>query len=596
VKRLFYSGQGERIRRWLASGKLPVILAVVAIALTLQVVGTGLQSDDYLQREILMHPANWDIKDVSVTGMFSFYNGDPERTKRLMEFGRAPWWTFEEIRLSFFRPLTEITHWLDYHLWPTSPALMHGHSLLWFGIMIFAAAVLYRKIIEPKWVAGFAAFLFAVDNSHGVPVGWIANRNALIATLFGIITLIVHDRWRRDGWKTGAVVGPVCLLLGLLSAEAAIATGAYLVSYEIFLVRGELRKKIIGLFPYGVVTVSWWITYHRLGFGAWGSGFYLDPVQEPMVFIRALGERIPILLFGQWLFHNVAIYGYLPARLASVVWFVVSIILVVIVLLLLPLLKRDKVARFWALGMFLSLLPICTVSPDNRLLLFVGLGGMGLLAQFLSSWFVQAEWLPTSRIWRLPTRIFVFIFVVINCIVAPLTLPDASTTLDRVAERAAKKPLVNLPDEEHIANKTVVFVNPPITYFITSTRFIRAEYGRPLPGHIRILTSGIVHYLDITRVDEHSLELQPEEGFIAIDLDKLYRGSFHPMQVGQRVKFSNMTVEVLSLTEDKRPLRVRFVFPVPLDDPSLLFLKWKEAGYVPFDLPAVGRSVRLSVI
>ena len=184
----------------------------------------------------------------------------------------------------------------------------------------------------------------------------------------------------------------------------------------------------------------------------------------------------------------------------------------------------------------------------------------------------------------------------IHCIAAPLTLPYASTGISRLAKNAVEKPLINLPDEEHIAEKTVVFVNPPVSFFVMHTPYIRAEYGRPLPARMRILASGMTAHLEIARVDDHSLELQPEGGFIALDIDKVFRGSTHPMQVGQWVELTDMTVEILSLTEDQRPLRTRFTFLLPLDDPSLLFLEWKNQGFARFALPAIGESVRLPLV
>jgi hypothetical protein len=50
-----------------------------------------------------------------------------------------------------------------------------------------------------------------------------------------------------------------------------------------------------------------------------------------------------------------------------------------------PLLRRSATARFWGGGMALALVPACATLPANRLLFFVGLGGMGLLAEFLTS-------------------------------------------------------------------------------------------------------------------------------------------------------------------------------------------------------------------
>ena len=36
--------------------------------------------------------------------MFAFIDGDPARTRRMMDRGILPWWTFEDARLAFWRP------------------------------------------------------------------------------------------------------------------------------------------------------------------------------------------------------------------------------------------------------------------------------------------------------------------------------------------------------------------------------------------------------------------------------------------------------------------------------------------------------------
>lgn len=593
--RIFSQNIKNRIHHGLTSRYLPLFLASAAFFLTLPSVQNGLQFDDYGHKDILLGKANWVIKDGSLTGIFSFLNGVMERTKLMMETGFLPWWTFEKLRIAFFRPLAEITHWLDYRLWPDYPALMHCHNLFWFGILIFLAAILYRKVMGSTRVAGLAALFYTIDDAHGGLVGWLANRNAMISVVFGLLTLIIHIRWCRENWNKGAALGPICLLLGLLSSEAALAAGAYLLAYESFLGHGNLRHRVIRLIPYGLVITFWWTFYHRLGFGTWGSGAYLDPGQEPLLFLCILIERIPILLLGQWMFPNSGFYGYLPKSMANLMWLGAIIFIGILFMLLIPLLKYNVKARFWALGMFLSLLPICATFPANRLLLFAGMGAMGLLAQFMAFWKKNVKRLSTSKIWQISAHIFVFIFFVIHGIAAPLILPVASKSFSIIEEIFAEKPLMNLLNKHDLSQKTLIFINPPVSFFILHTHYIIMEYGYSPPARIRTLTSGANGSLKIKRIHERSLELQPETGFITMDLDKLFRGSAHPMQIGQRIELTDMTAEVLSLTntKDRRPLRVRFTFKVSLEDSSLLFLEWKNNNFIPFALPDIGESVRL---
>ncbi|HOE98007.1 MAG TPA: hypothetical protein PK847_15655, partial [Candidatus Sumerlaeota bacterium] len=46
-------------------------------------------------------------------------------------------------------PLAAATHALDLALWPTSPALMHAHTLLWFAALLAALAALFRRLLPP---------------------------------------------------------------------------------------------------------------------------------------------------------------------------------------------------------------------------------------------------------------------------------------------------------------------------------------------------------------------------------------------------------------------------------------------------------------
>ncbi|MFQ5853547.1 MAG: hypothetical protein ACE5JU_23560 [Candidatus Binatia bacterium] len=152
--------------------------------------------------------------------IFSILNGDPQRIRRYMEWGTLPWWTVEDFRIAFFRAFSILTMWLDYQLWPDLPALMHLQSLLWFGALVATAGVFYRRMMGVTCAAGLAALLYAIDDAHAFPAAWLANRNHLLAAFFGLLCILTHDRWRREGWDWGVVLSPICLALALLSGEA----------------------------------------------------------------------------------------------------------------------------------------------------------------------------------------------------------------------------------------------------------------------------------------------------------------------------------------------------------------------------------------
>src|SRR5258707_5125 len=82
-----------------------------------------------------------------------------------------------------------------------------------------ATARFYRRMLGATWVAGVAALVYAVDDARGATVGFIANRNVLVAAAFGVPALIAHDRARRDGSRPAAWLAPLLLAGALFSKE-----------------------------------------------------------------------------------------------------------------------------------------------------------------------------------------------------------------------------------------------------------------------------------------------------------------------------------------------------------------------------------------
>jgi hypothetical protein len=167
--------------------------------------------------------------------------GSEERQREMESLG--VWWMAPDLKIAFWRPLAAATHVADHYLWPGKLALIHLHTLLWLAALLIALHRLLRRFLAPG-IANLALALYAWDDARGMVLSWIANRHALIAGCFGLCVLIAHDRWRRDGWRAGALLAPALLGLGLLSSEMAVATVAFLVAHALWVDCG--------------LTFSWW--------------------------------------------------------------------------------------------------------------------------------------------------------------------------------------------------------------------------------------------------------------------------------------------------------------------------------------------------
>ncbi len=548
----------------------------------------------------------------SIWDMFRFLDGDAARTLELMDHGVLPWWTVPEAKGSFWRPLTILTHWIDYHLWPDTAWLMHAQSIMWYGLLVLAAAALYRRMMGAGIAAGLAMVLFAVDDAHSMPAAWLSNRNAIVSGVFGVLAILAHDRRRRQGRTGSAVPAWLCTAASLLSAEAGVGTFAYLVAYTVCLDRCRWRQKVFIMLPYLTVLIVWRVAWTLGGHGVQYLGLYVDPFREPAVFALSVIQRIPLLMLGQWAGLPAEAAILLPNRLMLLLQLLGVGITIVLAAVAWPLLRRDPVARFWALGMALSLVPACATFPANRLLVFAGIGAMGMLAQFLLD-VLRLEnhsgavgGLSVGAVADKPLRapgrnghpharrlcrVVAWSFVCLHIVLAPVALA-VQAAFPMGFKRFNDELTVRTALDGSVEQQTLIIVNAPSVMHAMYLSVQRELAGQPVPRHTRVLAPALPA-VKIRRLDKNTLSIRPEDSFIAWRFDHLFRSERRPMSLGQRVKLSDLTIDVTELTPDLRPAEALFHFAVPLEHPSLRWLHWQDGEFVPFTPPAIGETIEL---
>ncbi|MCA9656455.1 MAG: hypothetical protein H6712_23110 [Myxococcales bacterium] len=580
-----------RLAAVLAHPRLPWLAALLGVLLASPALAQGLQLDDLLHRawvELALQgeaPGPW----------WDFYAvaRDPESNRMAMEVGASPWWALPELRIRFWRPLSAATHVVDYGLWPDAAWLMHAESLAWYGGLVLAVGALLRRLLGPTWVAGLGTVLYAIDDAHAVPASWIAQRNALIVAVLVVTMLWAHDRARRDGWRPGRWLGPLLLGAALLAGESAVAGLGYLVAHALLLepheqgaTRGaRLLRAARGLVPYGVVLVGWRLLYTGLGYGAHGSGVYLDPAREPGAYVAVLPDRIAALALGELAWPTPESWAADPMPWTLVRWGAVAAV-GLLGLGLAPRLGRERGLAVLVVGAGLALLPAATAVPSARLLLLVGVGASAAVASVIAVALGEGG---VAR-WRWPAVVLAIPLLLIHGALAPVMLVHRIVERGRSLERASATTVEGFPADEALAQQTLVIVNAPPT-FIAATLWLTPGREAALPRSLRLLGSTFAPVV-VQRPDPRSLVLQPVGGYLGDPFTTLLRGPAHPFAAGDTVALAGWSVRVLGVAHG-RPSSVRFDFDEPLDDPSLRWIVWRDGRFVPFEPPAPGRAAAI---
>jgi hypothetical protein len=602
----------------LESRHLAWILGLLAMLLSLPTLWTGLINDDFCQRTELLRPSQAH-QDLTRIGLETQNPGQlptlleelfiavgPHKNREAFKHvGALPWWTGKDYKVSLLRPIAALTHWIDYQLFPNALVLMHLHSLLWLGITVFLVARLFQCFMGYTCCAGLAALMYALSQNSYFPAMWLANRNQLLALIFGLLALLAHHQCRKQGSLRSLILSGLCLIGSLLCAEGGIATFAYIFAYALAMDQAPGRSRILSLIPAVILIVAWRFLYSLAGYGASGGGFYFDPGSQPLAFLLAAVERGPFLLAGQSLALPPDLFSLIQDDVRWPYTIGLGIVCVIILLVMGPLLQYRRTARFWCMGMVLSIVPVCAAAPMGRNLLFAGVGGFALLAQFITDVHQKEVWVtkPTLRHW-LSTGLcwILFLIHVPGALAWKVAAPVVTNRV--VDEMRASLDIGTLPD---LQDRTLVIVNAPNPASFMYVPYERALNQKTLPQAIRLLAPGF-GILEVTRLDEKTIEIQsPHASLLTcqatfrLEMVHLYRylSDFRAPDEhyvpGDQIALPGLRVRIMAVDAHGNPTQVQCQFDVSLEHSSLEWLQWdwKDECYRSFDIPSVGQDIQL---
>ena len=604
---------GRRAHAWVCA--LALLLGALLYLPTLD---AGLSGDDFLQWHrlspssrtalVAQDPGCCDAH-AGLKGLFQLVAG-PQQVQQWKANGRLLWIASDDLTLRFWRPLGELSHLIDYRLWPHRPALMHVHSLLWFLALLALTARLYRGLALPA--AAWGAVLFATSSLHFFCVSWLAARNQVMAACCVTLCVDSFHRWRQTGHTRSVLVSWLSLALGLASAEAAVAALAYVLAYAIVMEQGQSRShRVLGVLPHLSIVIAWrwWYTQH--GFGAWGSGSYIDPGHDPWRFVQATLLRVPPYVMALWLGVSASvtaamgikgklIYALAVAVLAGGAWQLWARLRAQVGTLWRP--RTLQVLDFLLLGSLLALVPACAVEPEDRVLILAELGVSGILAASLAAWLpLRALWRARQRApeaWSIPTwqmRLAASAMALslgVHLVVFPLaTLAQAWAIKRLVAPINGSEPLsIQWPADADAGHTHVVLLNPPVPSLLAYYPLIRAHAGMRSPAAISALAFGNAQALSLTVLDGSRLRMR----VLAGSHDRLERDlTLEPFVPATLQCNGEICASVQSVSDQGEPQEVVFGFAKPLADRHWVFMRWVSDHYEAMQWPKPGQSLEV---
>ncbi len=386
------SGPMKRLRQgylFLRDRPFAIVLLLGALAF-LPALSAPYLLDDYLQASMVRgtYPVPRNPLD-----LYNFINAADRGV--LLDRGMLPWWSHPDLTIRFLRPLPSALLWLDHRLLGTHVFSLHLHSFAWWAAATFAAALLFREVFSRR-VAGFATVVFGLAPCHVVPLAWLANREALVSLTFGFLALLAQVRFRAKPSLPRALLSAAAFALAFTGGEYTLGFAGYVLAMEVW--DGERRAlgtRALSAAPFAVPAIAYLAIRSALGCGAAGSGFYSDPIRDPVAYLQTAPRRLFTLLIEAWCSLDAdTLTSDTPAWLLALMGGA----------LLFAMFRGKKYLGatldeptrthvtwlFW--GSLLSLPPVLAVVPSPRLLGASMLGVAALSALVIErAWFAVAE-------------------------------------------------------------------------------------------------------------------------------------------------------------------------------------------------------------
>jgi len=201
---------------------------------------------------------------------------------------RAIW--LEPARSPQYYPLTQTTHWLEYHLWGPRPL---GYHLVNVALHALNAGLVWltlaRLAVPGAWVA---AAVFALHPVHVESVAWAAELKNVQAGVFSLLALLLYLRFAL-GRRSAAlyVLAFVGFVLAVLSKTVACTVPAAALVC-VWWKRGSLaRRDVVPVVPFFLVGLAGGLEtamVEKYQVGAQGADWTLSAADRCVLAGRAL--------------------------------------------------------------------------------------------------------------------------------------------------------------------------------------------------------------------------------------------------------------------------------------------------------------------
>ena len=270
---------------------------------------------------------------------------------------------FQSLDLPYYRPLTNLSYYLDRRLWGTNASGFHLTNVLLHILNTLLVFALASSLIGGRAIPCLAALFFAAHPIHTESVDLVQGRTDLLSGLFFLSSLLLFIQRLKKGSSFFYGASLLAFFFALLSKEMAVTLPLILLLYSsLFRQPGQKGPWLLSA-PFFVVLGIY------LLLRVWVLGVPSIPPANLMGFLSPRLLLLPRLFIMYlklliWPFPLTFLHSIpSPQGLSDPAFFFPLILLFLLAIGVALLARRSKEALFAASWIFVTLLPVSNLVP-----------------------------------------------------------------------------------------------------------------------------------------------------------------------------------------------------------------------------------------
>jgi len=289
----------------------------------------------------------------------------------------------------YYRPLINVTYWIDYKLWGMSAPGFRTTNLI---LHLLSCLLLFKvlvSLVNDRHACFFSTVLFALHPVNTESVSWIVSRNNILVTLFAISSFYFYLKGMRDDSYAAISFSFLFFVAAILSKEFGLMVLPIFFLYHRFLSKekGNLSKELISYIPFLLILIFYFMA--RKGV----TSSLLTPSDMGHVWSRVYFCPYLILFSLKLIFFPYELHSFglsYPSTFFD--WHaILSIVLFLLIGTALWIGRNNKLLIFSGLSFLVTIFPVLNIIPTASISL-VAMRWLYLPFAFISvsvAWVIQ---------------------------------------------------------------------------------------------------------------------------------------------------------------------------------------------------------------